>query len=309
MTNTNNVDNMARMSGMLRMLAACLVLFMTVVLSGCKPGIPGRYLQPDEMADILYDYHLAEGIVQTDYSSSDSIAMRAYRINILHSHGVSEADFDSSMVYYTRHTRELQQVYNKIGDRLDREAVERGGQAGFADMTDNADTTNVWKLSSAFVLSPYVATNRMSFEIKADSSYHEGDRMVLDFDAQFLYQDGMRDASVVLAVTYANDSVEYVNNSINSSTHYHMQITNDGRLAIKSVRGFWMLSSDRSMPTSSATTFKLFVVSNIRLVRMHVAEPVINPEDEDQKADSLNRPRLDSLKRLPPPTPLKDRRI
>ena len=65
MTNTNNVDNRARVSGMLRMLAACLVLFMTVVLSGCKPGIPGRYLQPDEMADILYDYHLAEGIVPT----------------------------------------------------------------------------------------------------------------------------------------------------------------------------------------------------------------------------------------------------
>ena len=202
----------------------------------------------------------------------------------------------------------LQKVYDKIADRLDREAVERGGQAGFTDLTENADTTNVWKLSTAFVLSPYLATNRISFEIKADSSYHEGDRMVLDFDAQFLYQDGMRDALVVLAVTYANDSVEYVNNSISTSSHYHMQIMNEGRLTIKAVRGFWMLSSDRAMPTSSATTFKLFVVSNVRLVKMHLSEPVKKPEDGNMSPDSLELPKIDSLDRRRP-LHLNDRKL
>lgn len=292
----------------LHLLAACLVLFMTVVFTGCKPGIPGRYLQMDEMADILYDYHVADGMVQTNFDSPDSVAMRAYSISILKNHGVSQADFDSSMVYYTRHTRLLQKVYDKIADRLDREAVERGGQAGFTDLIENADTTNVWKLSTAFVLSPYLATNRISFEIKADSSYHEGDRMVLDFDAQFLYQDGMRDALVVLAVTYANDSVEYVSNSISTSSHYHMQIMNEGRLTIKAVRGFWMLSSDRAMPTSSATTFKLFVVSNVRLVKMHVSEPVKKPEDGNMSPDSLELPKIDSLDRRRP-LHLNDRKL
>ncbi|WP_297253695.1 DUF4296 domain-containing protein [uncultured Prevotella sp.] len=308
MTNTINVAKMAGLYCRLRLLAACLVLFMTVVLTGCKPGIPGRYLQMDEMVDILYDYHVADGMVQTNFDSPDSVAMRAYRISILKNHGVTQADFDSSMVYYTRHTRLLQKVYDKIADRLDREAVERGGQAGFTDLTENADTTNVWKRSTAFVLSPYLATNRMSFEIKADSSYHEGDRMVLDFDAQFLYQDGMRDALVVLAITYANDSVEYVNNSISTSSHYHMQIMNEGRLAIKSVRGFWMLSSDRAMPTSSATTFKLFIVSNVRLVKMHVTEPVKKPEDGNMSPDSLELPKIDSLDRRRPIN-LNDRKL
>mgnify|MGYP002764379133 FL=1 len=308
MTNTNNVAKMAGSYCRLRWLAACLVLFITVVLTGCKPGIPGRYLQMDEMVDILYDYHVADGMVQTNFDSPDSVAMRAYRISILKNHGVTQADFDSSMIYYTRHTRLLQKVYDKIADRLDREAVERGGQAGFTNLTENADTTNVWKRSTAFVLSPYLATNRMSFEIKADSSYHEGDRMVLDFDAQFLYQDGMRDALVVLAITYANDSVEYVNNSISTSSHYHMQIMNEGRLAIKSVRGFWMLSSDRAMPTSSATTFKLFIVSNVRLVKMHVTEPVKKPEDGNMSPDSLELPKIDSLDRRRPIN-LNDRKL
>ncbi len=61
----------------LHLLAACLVLFMTVVFTGCKPGIPGRYLQMDEMADILYDYHVADGMVQTNFDSPDSVAMQS----------------------------------------------------------------------------------------------------------------------------------------------------------------------------------------------------------------------------------------
>ena len=156
----------------------------------------------------------------------------------------------------------------------------------------SSDTTNVWQVSPSFVLSPYAATNRMTFEIKADTAYHDGDRLMLDFDTQFIYQDGMRDASVVLAVTYDNDSVEYVTNNIMSSGHYHMQVDNSGRLGIKSIRGFWMLSSDASDPMASASTLKLLVVSNVKLIRLHVAEPVDVP---DNKSDSLGQQRVDSM--------------
>ena len=277
-------------------------------IASCKPSVPGEYLSEKEMENVLYDFHIAEAMANDNSRQDGDAAMITYREAVFKKHGITAAEFDSSMVYYTRHTRLLQKVYDKIADRLDREAVERGGQAGFTDLTENADTTNVWKLSTAFVLSPYLATNRISFEIKADSSYHEGDRMVLDFDAQFLYQDGMRDALVVLAVTYANDSVEYVNNSISTSSHYHMQIMNEGRLTIKAVRGFWMLSSDRAMPTSSATTFKLFVVSNVRLVKMHVSEPVKKPEDGNMSPDSLELPKIDSLDRRRP-LHLNDRKL
>ena len=31
------------------------VLMVALAIASCKPGIPSKYLQPDEMADILYD--------------------------------------------------------------------------------------------------------------------------------------------------------------------------------------------------------------------------------------------------------------
>ena len=43
------------------MLPFCIVM----ALVGCKPGVPNQYIQPDDMEDILYDYHIADGMVST----------------------------------------------------------------------------------------------------------------------------------------------------------------------------------------------------------------------------------------------------
>ena len=278
-----------RMAAILHALVVAIVIVLSV--TGCKPGIPDKYLQPGEMADILYDYHLAAGIAVTA-QPDDSIALRTYRLSILKHHRVSEADFDSSMVYYTRHTALLEDVYKKIADRLNSESEALGGSTvGFGGDFASADTTNVWSQSPSFVLSPYAAFNRMSFEMKADTAYHEGDNIMLDFDAQFIYQDGMRDAVVVLAVTYENDSTEYVTNSVMSSAHYHLQVDNSGRMRIKSLRGFFMLSRGNDAMTS-ATTLRLLVVNNVKLIRMHTKAPAVNPL---APADSLRTVTRDSM--------------
>lgn len=276
------------------------VLIVALAIASCKPGIPSKYLQPDEMADILYDYHLAEGIASTP-GETDSIAMRTYRTSILEHHGVTEADFDSSMVYYTRHSKLLQDVYTQLQDRLNRESETLGGASG-SSMFASADTANVWSNSPSFVLSPYVATNRFSFEVKADTAWHEGDRMILDFDAQFIYQDGIRDAQAVLAVTYDNDSTEYTNNMVQSTSHYQLQINNTGRMRIKSVRGFWLLSDQPQSSGTSTTTLKLLVLNNVRLIRMHTQNPAETTASEaagETKAnaqDSARVERKDSVK-------------
>lgn len=278
------------------LLCAVAVVLVGMTAVSCKPGIPSRYLQPDELADILYDYHVAQGIAQ---SQNDTIALRTYRLSILKKYGVEKADFDSSMVYYTRHTELLEKVYTKISDRLNKEAVALGGASlRTGDEISSSDTTNIWRQSPAFVLSPYAATNRLAFEIKADSSYHVGDRLILDFDAQFIYQDGIRDGAAMLAVTYDNDSIEYINNSVMSSTHYHMQINNTGRLGIKSVRGYWILSANSSGEASSSTTLKVFVVYNVRLIRMHTKEEkMTETADGSEKTDSLKNSRTSAEKR------------
>ena len=264
----------------------CVIVIVSVLgFVSCKPGIPRKYLKPEKMADIMYDYHIAEG-VQSVHASDDTIAMRAYQAYILNKHKVSQADFDSSLVYYTRHTKLLQDVYDKVAERLNNESAIYGGtQLSLGDdIINNSDTTNVWQLSPSIILSPYSAFNRKTFEIKADTTYHEGDKIILDFDTKFIYQDGVREGSAVLAVTYANDSVEVVNNSLMSSSHYHLQINNLGRLKIKSIKGFFLHNNTQNQNLTSKTTLKMLFVTNIKLIRMHTKRAEL---PSDGKGDSL----------------------
>ena len=42
------------------------------------------------------------------------------------------------------------------------------------------------------------------YEQEKIKPYHEGDKMILSFDSQFLFQSGLRDCVAMLTVTFAN---------------------------------------------------------------------------------------------------------
>lgn len=269
-----------------------LVLAATMLLAACKPSVPDTYLQPDEMADVLYDYHLAEAVARQQYGD-DKYAPLAFKTSILKKHGISEAEFDSSMVYYTRHTRYLHDVYETLADRLGDEALAQGSTVGelnkYGSITSSADTADVWNGDRVIIMSPYSSFNTYSFEVKVDTAFHQGDKLLLDFDTQFLYQDGVRDAVAVLAITFTNDSVASQATRLTSTSHYHLQLGSDS-LAMKQVRGYFLLNKKPS--TESATTLKMLLISGIKLVRMHNMAQTIAPETNDNKTpavDSTNR--------------------
>ena len=236
------------------------------------------------MADILYDYHLAEGVAG-QMPDADTLALRAYKQSVLSRHNVTQQQFDSSMVYYTRHAKLLQGIYKTVADRLNTELVAQGGSsAGIDDLAAQGDTVGVWKYSPSLLLSPHAATCRYSFELKTDTTYHAGDRLMLTFDTQFVYQDGVRDAAVVLAVSYDDGTTECATAVITSASHYSVQTSNSGGKQIKSVRGYWLLNNPPSAD-ASATTLKLLFVSHIRLIRLHLKAPAANTGQES--ADSI----------------------
>ena len=120
--------------------------------------------------------------------------------------------------------------------------------------------------------------------MKTDTTYHAGDRLMLSFDTQFVYQDGVRDAVVVLAVSYDDGTTECATAVITSASHYSVQTSNSGGKHIKSVRGYWLLNNPPSAD-ASATTLKLLFVSHIRLIRLHLKAPAANTGQES--TDSL----------------------
>lgn len=274
-------------------LLKCIICsFVCFQMTACKPTVPDEYIQPGKLEKILYDYHLAEEIIQQQ--GGDSLAMLTYKTYILNKYHVSSAEFDASLVYYTRHTELLHDVYNKLTDRMSNEAINQGSSVNelqqFGSNVSSADTTDIWKKRKIQILFPDASFNRYTYTVKADTSYHKGDRIILDFNSRFIYQDGTRNSMAVLAIKFQNDSVATQSLMISSSTHYHMQIEDSKKIGIKEIKGYFMLN-DREGAT---TTLRMLLIKDIRLVRMHINnQQSDNSTEMETKEDTLkpiNRP-------------------
>lgn len=268
-----------------------MALVVAVLMVSCKPSVPSEYIQKGKMENILFDYHLAKVMFEQE-GKNDSLTLLAYQESIFEKYDVTRADFDSSMVYYSRHMQLLHEIYEHLGDRLSKELVAQGGVASgmgqYGDEIAGADTASIWKGDRSIALTPFPISNSYSFEAKADTSFHKGDRIILDFDAQFIYQMGLREATAVLSVTFMNDSVRTETVHVSSSSHFHLQIEDSGMLGIKNVRGYFLLSNGGN---GYSSTIRMCLCYNIKLLRMHVKR-----EAETTPADSAKVQRPDSAK-------------
>ena len=98
-----------------------IVLLVAVCCIGCRPkGI----LSSRQMRDIMYDLHRVDGIMdvmQLGIGYDEDLAR--YYQNVLDRHGVSQAQFDSSLVWYTDNPALFNKIYPKVMDRLDQDVA------------------------------------------------------------------------------------------------------------------------------------------------------------------------------------------
>ena len=99
------------------------------------------------MENVLYDFHIAKAMGE-EVPYSDSYKRVLYIESVYKKHGITQADFDSSMVWYARHPDALTKVYEKVNQRL---KAERDGINHLIALRDNkpkeslpGDSIDVW---------------------------------------------------------------------------------------------------------------------------------------------------------------------
>lgn len=260
-----------------------VLLLPLLLLFSCKPEIPDTFLQPDEMESVLYDWYIAQGMAQTVRGGGDSnmgVEERVLLNAVLKKHNLTHERFDTSMVYYMRHTEMMKDIYTRLAERMGNQAVALGAnQPGDIQMQgfQQGDSTDIWRAHRNWVMSPKVPANYMAFEVKPDTSYHAGDRFVLSFMPRFIYQDGIRDAQVVLAIDLKNDSTVIQSLNVSSSTPMQLMAGDENRRGIRRIRGFFLLNnrSDANVPP---TTLQLLSIGQVRLLRIHTRKSIPVPE-------------------------------
>ena len=120
-----------------------------MAMVSCTPKVPSRYIQPDDMEDLLHDLHIAQAMANEAAHKDGDLGYQQnlYFAAVLEKHGVTKADFDSSLVYYYTRADRFSDIYKHVVERLSNEAMALGASEGeinrYANLNANGDTTNI----------------------------------------------------------------------------------------------------------------------------------------------------------------------
>lgn len=99
----------------MRLKIFCFV-FVGVAMLSCRPR---NVLSNSEMRDVLYDLHRADGAIQVvGYNYGHNQELASYYQSVLDRHGITQAQFDSSLVWFTDNPQIFNKIYPKVITRL-----------------------------------------------------------------------------------------------------------------------------------------------------------------------------------------------
>ena len=206
------------------------------LMTSCGKQIPSDIIQPKQMEKVLYDYHLSLSMAQ----SSKNVEKEAQRNYVFQKHNITEAEFDSSMVWYARESKELLAIYENLNKRFNREYshIERlleSREDANSQSFVSGDTVNIWRKGDIHWFNTAPLYRQLAFEIKADTTFHPQDAFLWSMDCHFLTE-----GKIVMGmnVMFDNDSVIGTTKTIETSGKHEIYLQTDSAYQIKTLNGF-----------------------------------------------------------------------
>lgn len=263
------------------------LIFVCLFIS-CKKGIPGDVIQPAKMESLLYDYHMAKAMAN-ELPYGEKYKQPLYIEYVLKKHDITQAQLDSSMVWYTRHTEELSKIYENINKRYKKEQNNINHLIAVRDNkpkeTLSGDSIDIWYGNRLYMLTNSQAINKLTFNIPSDMNFKEFDRFVWKMRNTFIpiYKKQQDTAVIAIYAKYDNDTIIPQIKQITGSGIDSLVLKCDSAYKLKEIKGFIYYAGNKKD--------KALLIDNISLIRYHQNfndSLQINGDSIDNKIDSLS---------------------
>lgn len=251
------------------------ILLVVVFMGACINKAPKGVIGKSKMEKILYDYHVAQAMAESQ-AGDNNAQMYEYVHSVFQKYGITEAEFDTSMVWYSRNSIVLYKMYERINKRLENDANALGANVSniplYSQLSTHGDTANVWNGSNFIALVADETSNIQKFTIKADTSYRAGDYYKLIFQSRLVSSQGMGNQSVfvLMQINYSNDSVYSTTSRMMPGDSTVINVNYSPQ------RADWKTKSIKVtfyMPLDDEPGFRVCCLSDIALVRFHYQQP------------------------------------
>lgn len=244
------------------------------------------------MRAFLYDYHLLDGVFKSQ-RINDEYEKNKYYQALFIKHGISKAEFDSSIVYYTKNPKKFERVYVYVNKNLAdlKEDVEAGKY--FPIIPDSIkfkpEFDKLWTGDSIYFFTADSTLDKLFFTIQ-NKAVLSRDTYYFNFRLRAFSKDTMASTAYsTFKIYYANgeaDSIytEVLNDSI--LRRYKYTITATKNFRIDSLSGQFYASDQL------AKTF-IIAIDSIDLKRKYI--PALRDSIEMQLDTVLISLETDSL--------------
>jgi hypothetical protein len=155
-----------------------IILAVTAFVSCSKT--PKGILSEKKMKAVLIDMQLAENMISSNYLAyPDSAHKGALYQAVFRKHNITQAIYDSSLVWYGKNLDMLMSVYELALNDINGQIRDLGDVQTNVAPSANQDSFNIWPRRDYLTLYPGAIFNGTVFDIKPGQEYMAGSIFVL----------------------------------------------------------------------------------------------------------------------------------
>lgn len=182
-----------------------LLIVLGLIATSCR-RTPSGVLSKKDMSMLLADMHIAESVVDLNQSEYHTDSMRrVLKESVLERHGVSQEEFDTSLVWYGQHLDMYIKVYDDVVDILEKRNRELGTALVQSAITMAGDSVDVWPGLRYATIDNRSISRYVTFDIERDENWEKGD--VYTWRLKLLDNDNLSVQWSIVA-EYDDDQIE-----------------------------------------------------------------------------------------------------
>lgn len=251
------------LSGIMLLLAAC-------------NSRPDGVMSKSEMVDFLTDLHKLDGALATNGIGSSQDRENIYYYNsLLKKHEITKANFDSSLVWYSRNPKNFEKIYAQVVENLTE--FDKEVKSGKFNPVDSAalrhSQQNIWIKPTRYAFTKDSARTQVEFTIQ-NPLLQWKDYYTLSFIQRIVPRDSSSGQFILLRINYSGGIADSVYASAHNDSilrRYTLSLPARKQRRIESITGKLLGSKSYNGKMGA-------LIDSIKLIRIYdaVAQDSIN---------------------------------
>jgi len=224
----------------------------------------------------MYDMQLAEAFIETNndiYNTTDR--QLALYNSVFAKHEISQALYDSSLVWYGKHLDLYVQLYKLVQKDFNKTIDNLGDikPNPLSGEVSNKDSVDVWIYQRNYTFSPNQTRNFVSFDIQPKLPYSSGSSYLLSVDVWGI-QPQLNYHPIISINAVQNDTIITINKTIKADGCYEVLLKTATTKQVKRIYGYIFLNT-----SFNQKNYRIYI-DNISMIKYNYGSKSLNHQEE-----------------------------